>query len=163
MNFLKTWGQIFSSTKVDFSLTYIFLNQTHWSMKHVAQLHNTDNVFVHSVITDVCAIIKLLYSVVILQCEENNNNWGRKAQRTIFLQTKDPISVKPYSVDEFFDVEMANHQQWEAVPLFNRHGAEGLEDDLIRLGPVCGCCGLAVTQVDKPGQDLCESIQGVGI
>lgn len=80
-------------------------------MKHDAQLHNTDNVFVHSVITDVCAIIKLLYSVVILQCEENNNNWGRKAQRTIFLQTKDPISVKPYSVDEFFDVEMANHQQ----------------------------------------------------
>lgn len=60
-------------------------------------------------ITD--AIIKLLYSVVILQCEENNNNWGRKAQRAVFLQTKDPVSVKPYSVDEFFDVEMAKHQQ----------------------------------------------------
>lgn len=57
-------------------------------MKHVTQLHNTDNVFVHSVITDVCAIIKLLYSVVILQCEENNNNWGKKAQSAIFLQTQ---------------------------------------------------------------------------
>lgn len=88
-------------------------------------------------------------------------NCGREARCAVFLQTKHTISVKPYSVDEFFDVEMVNHQQREAVPLLSRHGAEGFEDDLIRPARVCGCFGVAVTQVDKPGQDLFESIQEV--
>lgn len=131
--------QIFSLTKANFSLTYMFLKQTGRSMKHVVQLLNRNNFLVNSAITEACAIIKLSYSLVFFA------KWRKEH---IFLLTKDSISAQPYSVDEFLHVEMASHQQWEAVPLWNRHGAEGLQDDHICLVHVRGCCGVAVTQVD---------------
>lgn len=49
---------------------------------------------------------------------------------------------------------MASHQQHESVTLLQRHGAESLRDDFIGL---C-CLGVAVTQFDKPGQDLFKRI-----
>lgn len=121
---------------------------------YVVQLHRRNNFFVHSAITEACAIIKLSYSLVLLQNGEWSINLTGTHKCVIFLLTKDSISVQPYSVDEFLHVEMTSHQQGEDVPLFKRHGAEGLQDSLICLFQVPRCCGVAVTQVDQPGQDL---------
>lgn len=52
-----------------------------------------------------------------------------------------------YSVDDFLSVDMASHEHREGVPVLNRHGAEGLQDD-IRVLLFLGCFGVAVTQVD---------------
>lgn len=61
---------------------------------------------------------------------------------------------KPYSVDEFLHVHMLGHQQWEFVPLFYGHGAEGLQEEHIHLFHVCA---VAVMQVCQPGQDLYQN------
>lgn len=74
-----------------------------------------------------------------------------KHKCVIFLLTKDSFSVQSYSADEFLHVEMTSHQQGEDVPLFKRHGAEGLQDSLICVFQAPRCCGVAVTQVDQPG------------
>lgn len=135
-----------------FSLTCMFLKQTHCSIKHVLQLPNRNDFFARSAITEKCAITKFSNSLISLQNEEKTALTLEESAACYFLLTKDWI--QPYSVNEFLHVEMASHQQREGVPLFDRHGAEGLQDDHISLFHVHGCCGVAVTQVDQPGQDL---------
>lgn len=43
------------------------------------------------------------------------------------------VKTRSYSVDDFLSVEMASHQHREGVPVLNRHGAEGLQDDRVHL------------------------------
>ncbi|TNN77397.1 hypothetical protein EYF80_012361 [Liparis tanakae] len=81
----------------------------------------------------------------------------RSAQKEA-LKGKYHEAGMPYFPDEeFLCVDVASHQQGEAVPLFFRQGAEGLQDDHIGLIPVQGCCGVAMTQVDQPGRVKKES------
>lgn len=54
---------------------------------------------------------------------------------------------------------MTSHQQGEDVPLFRRHGAKGLEEDLVRLTHVHSCHWVATTQAEQPGQDLAAGAQ----
>lgn len=49
---------------------------------------------------------------------------------------------------------MASHQHREGVPVLKRHGAEGLQDDRVHLLLLHVWSGVAVTQIDQPGQDL---------
>lgn len=110
--------------------SYICLRQTHCSIKHVFNMLSRNNLFVHSAITEEWAINQFSHSLLFSQIKEKSFNFNYRTFESVacvfFFSFDKRLWTQTYSVNDFLHVEMASHQQWEAVPLFNRHGAEGL-------------------------------------